>query len=108
MVNRAPKSAPKAAAKSATAAELVPVAKRKRGGQVGNRGNRTTGEAKARWGNRNSVGHGRPRIGGDGAEACSIKINLAITPTQRRKLDIAAENAGIKFSDVLRNLINSL
>lgn len=108
MATRAPKSAPKSAAKSATAAELVPVAKRKRGGQIGNRGNRTTGEAKARWGNRNSVGHGRPRIGGDGAEACSVKINLAITPTQRAKLDDAAEKAGVKFADILRNLINAL
>lgn len=115
MATRAKKTAPKAAAKSATAAELVPV-KRRRGAPLGNRnaaGNRGGGAPR---GNRNAAGHknalgnrgGRPRAGGAGAEAYSVKINLAITPTQRRKLDTAAENAGIKFADFLRNFIDSL
>lgn len=106
MATRAKKTAPKAAAKSATAAELVPV-KRRAGAPLGNRN--AAGHGAPR-GNKNALGNrgGRPRAGGAGAEAYSVKINLAITPTQRRKLDDAAENAGIKFADVLRNFINTL
>ena len=106
MATRAKKAAPKTAAKSATAAELVPVAKRKRGGQIGNRNAKGHGAPR---GNKNGLGNhnsGRPRAGGEGAEAYSVKINLAITPTQRRKLDTAAEKAGIKFADFLRKIIN--
>lgn len=105
MATRAKKTAPKAAAKSATAAELVPV-KRRRGAPLGNRN--AAGHGAPR-GNKNGLGNhrsGRPRAGGAGAEAYSVKINLAITPTQRAKLDDAAEKAGIKFADFLRKLIN--
>ena len=106
MAKTAKKTAPKTAAKSATAAELVPV-KRRAGAPLGNRN--AAGHGAPR-GNKNALGNhgGRPRTGGAGAEAYSVKINLAITPTQRRKLDTAAENAGIKFADFLRNFIDSL
>ena len=122
MAKSAKKTAPKTAAKPATAAELVPVAKRapksrKCGAVMARFGNRNAAGHGAPRGNRNAAGHknalgnrggGRPRAGGAGAEAYSVKINLAITPTQRAKLDDAAKNAGIKFADVLRNFINTL
>lgn len=101
---KSPKSAPKAAAKSATGAELAPV-KRRAGAPLGNKNAAGHG---APLGNKNALGNrgGRPRAGGAGAEAYSVKINLAITPTQRAKLDDAAEKTGIKFADFLRKLIN--
>lgn len=91
MATRAKKTAPKTAATSATATELVPVAKRKRGGQIGNR---------------NGVGHGRPR--GRSENAYVVKLNIAISRAQREKLETAAENAGVKYTDFLRNFIDSL
>ena len=91
MATRALKTAPKTAATSATAAELVPVAKRKRGGQIGNR---------------NGVGHGRPR--GRSENAYVVKLNIAISRAQRERLENAAQNAGVKYTDFLRNLIDSL
>ena len=112
MATRAKKTAPKAAATSATAAELAPKS-RKCGAVMARFGNRNAAGHGAPRGNRNAVGNrgnvharGRPRAGGAGAEAYSVKINLAITPTQRAKLDDAAEKAGIKFADFLRKLIN--
>lgn len=90
MVNRAKKTAPKTAAKHATGAELVPV-KRRRGGQIGNR---------------NGVGHGRPR--GRSENAYVVKLNIAISRAQRERLETAAENAGVKYTDFLRNFIDSL
>lgn len=114
MATRAKKTAPKAAATSATAAELAPKS-RKCGAVMARFGNRNAAGHGAPRGNRNAAGHknalgnrggGRPRAGGAGAEAYSVKINLAITPTQRAKLDDAAEKAGIKFADFLRKLIN--
>lgn len=116
MAKSAKKTAPKNAAKNATAAELAPKS-RKCGAVMARFGNRNAAGHGAPRGNRNAAGHknalgnrggGRPRAGGAGAEAYSVKINLAITPTQRRKLDDAAENAGIKFADILRNFINTL
>ena len=116
MNKRAAKSAPKAAAKSATGAELAPKS-RKCGAVMARFGNRNAAGHGAPRGNRNAAGHknalgnrggGRPRAGGAGAEAYSVKINLAITPTQRAKLDETAEKMGIKFADILRNFINTL
>lgn len=94
MVNRAPKkTAPKTAAKSATGAELAPKS-------------RKCGAVMARFGNRNAAGHGRPR--GRSADAYTVKLNIAISPAQRAKLENAAENAGVKYTDFLRNFIDSL
>lgn len=97
MATRAKKTAPKAAAKSATAAELVPV-KRRRGGQIGNRNG---------VGNRGNIhAHGRPR--GRSADAYTVKLNIAISPAQREQLFRAAENAGVKYTEFLRNFISTL
>ena len=106
MATRAKKTAPKTAAKSATGAELVPVAKRAPK-------SRKCGAVMARFGNRNAVGnrgnvhaHGRPR--GRSENAYVVKLNIAISRAQREKLETAAENAGVKYTDFLRNFIDSL
>lgn len=100
MAKTAKKTAPKTAATSATAAELVPKS-RKRGAVM------------ARFGNRNAVGnrgnvhaHGRPR--GRSENAYVVKLNIAISRAQREKLENAAQNAGVKYTDFLRNFIDSL
>lgn len=98
MAKSAKKTAPKTAAKSATAAELVPVAKRRRGAPLGNKNG---------VGNRGNIhAHGRPR--GRSADAYTVKLNIAISPAQREQLFRAAENAGVKYTDFLRNFIDSL
>lgn len=105
MATRAKKTAPKTAAKSATAAELVPI-KRRAGAPLGNRnaaGNRGGGAPR---GNTNARGHGRPR--GRSENAYVVKLNIAISRAQREKLENAAENAGVKYTDFLRNFIDSL
>lgn len=97
MVNRAKETAPKTAAKPATAAELVPV-KRPRGAPLGNKNG---------LGNRGNIhAHGRPR--GRSENAYVVKLNIAISRAQREKLENAAENAGVKYTDFLRNFIDSL
>ena len=81
--------------------------RRRAGAPKGNRnavGNRGGG---APIGNRNGVGNhgGRPR---KGAEAYSVKINVAITATQSKKLTDAAAKIGVKYTDFLRALIDQL
>lgn len=93
MAKSAKKTAPKTAAKPATAAELAPKS-RKRGAVM------------ARFGNRNAVGHGRPR--GRSENAYVVKLNIAISRAQRERLETAAKNAGVKYTDFLRNFIDSL
>ena len=100
MATRAPKSAPKSAAKNATGAELAPKS-------------RKCGAVMARFGNRNAVGnrgniHARGRPRGRSADAYTVKLNIAISPAQRAKLENAAQKAGVKYTDFLRNLIDSL
>ena len=97
--------------KKATASTTQPPAtqprRRGRGAPLGNKnavGNRGGG---APIGNRNGVGNhgGRPR---KGAEAYSVKINVAITATQSKKLTDAADKLGVKYTDFLRALIDQL
>ena len=94
---RAKKTAPKPAATATAQAEHAPQT-RKRGAVM------------ARWGNKNAVGNrggtGRPR--GRSPDAYTVKLNIAISPAQREKLENAAKNAGIKYTEFLRNFINSL
>lgn len=86
--------------------------KRKRGGQPGNRGGKGApkGNQYAK-GHQNAKGHthkgagGRPR---KGAEAFTIKLNIAISENQKNKLEMAAQNTGLKYTDFLRNLIDNL
>lgn len=79
--------------------------KRKRGGQPGNRGGKG-----APKGNQYAKGHkgggGRPR--GRSTTAFVIKLNIAISESQKEKLFKAAENRKIKYTDLLRNLIDNL
>lgn len=96
MATRAKKPAQKPAA-PATVAEHAPQT-RKRGAVM------------ARYGNKNAIGNrggpGRPR--GRSPDAYTVKLNIAISPAQREKLENAAKNAGIKYTEFLRNFINSL
>ena len=72
--------------------------KRKRGGQPGNK------NAKGGRGNKNAKG--RPR--GRNPNAFTIKLNIAISELQQNKLKIAADKAGLKYTDFIRNFIESL
>ena len=92
-----------------TTATSKPAAKKNRrpGAPIGNRnavGNRGGG---APIGNRNAVGNhgGRPR---KGAEAYSVKINVAISTSQAEKLKTTAEKNGVKYTDFLRQMIDNL
>ena len=81
--------------------------RRRAGAPKGNRnavGNKGGGAPK---GNRNAVGNhgGRPR---KGAEAYSVKINVAISASQAEKLKTTAEKNGVKYTDFLRQMIDNL
>ena len=77
---------------------------RRPGAPIGNRNAVGHGAPK---GNRNAVGNhgGRPR---KGAEAYSVKINVAISTSQAEKLKTTAEKNGVKYTDFLRQMIDKL
>ena len=89
-----------------TTATSKPAAKKNRrpGAPIGNRNAVGHGAPK---GNRNAVGNrgGRPR---QGAEAYSVKINVAISTSQAEKLKTTAEKNGVKYTDFLRQMIDNL
>lgn len=100
MATRAKKTAPKTATKPATAAEHAPKS-------------RKCGAVMARFGNRNAVGnrgnvHARGRPRGRSENAYVVKLNIAISHAQRERLETAAKNAGVRYTDFLRNFIDSL